>query len=185
MSVHQDGYYPADSGSITEVGAGDGRGYNINVPLPAGSGTGAYREAFSQVIIPALRDYRPELILVSCGLDASALEPQGQMMLHSDGYRMLAETVVSVADEVCGGRLVLCHEGGYSTTYTPFCGLAVVETIAGTRTAVRDPYLEAFAAIAGQALQAHQTAAIQAARAAVLQENVLALEDGGAGGPAR
>jgi len=178
LSVHQDGYYPADSGRVTEAGADGGRGYNINVPLPAGSGVGAYSEAFRQVVVPALHAYRPELILVSSGLDASALEPQAQMMLHSDGYRMLAELVLTVANEVCAGKLVLCHEGGYSTTYAPFCGLAVVEALAGVRTAVRDPYLEAFTAISGQDIQPHQAAAIRGARDAVLNESVLRLGEG-------
>ena len=51
---------------------------------------------------------------------------------------------MELAAELCNGRLVLCHEGGYSTTYVPFCGLAVLEQLSGIRTPVSDPYLAAF-----------------------------------------
>ena len=67
---------------------------------------------------------------------------------------------MELAAELCDGRLVLCHEGGYSTTYVPFCGLAVLEQLSGIQTAVSDPYLAAFAAVEGQELQPHQAAAI-------------------------
>ena len=62
-----------------------------------------------------------------------------------------------------GGRLVVIHEGGYSDFYVPFCGLAIVETLAGRRTAVEDPYLEDVRLMAGQECSGHQRAAIDAA----------------------
>jgi acetoin utilization deacetylase AcuC-like enzyme len=168
VSVHQDGYYPAASGASDEIGEGPGAGATVNVPLPAGSGVGAYEESFRRVVVPAVRRHRPELIFVSCGFDPSMLEPQAQMMVHSDGFRELTRIVLDLAAEVCGGKLVVCHEGGYSTTYVPFCGLAVVEALAGIRTEVRDPYLEVFRAVRGQELQPHQAAAIELAAARVL-----------------
>ena len=165
LSVHQSGYYPTDVGAVDEIGEGPGEGTTVNVPLPAGSGVGAYTSAFERVVVPAVRAHRPDLIFVSCGFDPGMLEPQAQMMVHSEGFRELAGIVVELAAELCEGRLVLCHEGGYSTTYVPFCGLAVLEALSGVTTGVRDPYLAAFAAVEGQELQPHQAAAIDRAAA--------------------
>ena len=165
ISLHQDGYYPPDLGAVDEIGAGDGEGFNLNVPLPAGSGVGAYVAAFERVVAPALRAHRPELIIVASGLDASAADPLARMMMHSDGYRQLTRILMDVADEACEGRLAFTHEGGYSSFYVPFCGLAVIEELSGLSSGVEDPFLEVFIGVAGQELQPHQEAAIAAAEA--------------------
>jgi acetoin utilization deacetylase AcuC-like enzyme len=164
ISSHQDNYYPPDSGHVNEVGEGDGEGYNVNIPLPPGSGVGAYVAAYERVVAPALRAFRPELIIVASGLDASAMDPLAHMLMHSDGYRRLTRILMDVADEV-DARLVVEHEGGYSSAYVPFCGLAVVEELSGIRSGVDDPFLPIFEGIGGQELQPHQDAAIAAAEA--------------------
>lgn len=71
------------------------------------------------------------------------------------------------ARELCGGRLIATHEGGYSNAYVPFCGLPILEEFAGIRTGVLDPYLEEFMQMAGQNLLPHQAALIDAAAALV------------------
>lgn len=165
ISIHQDRYYPPETGAVDEVGEGDGRGYNLNVPLPPGSGTGAYRTAFAEVVLPALRAYRPELILVASGFDGGATDPLGRMLLHSNAYREMTRDLLAVADECCEGRLVLAHEGGYSSAYVPFCGLAVMEELSGIATGVEDPFVAFFEGMGYQELQAHQQAVIEAAAA--------------------
>ena len=166
ISSHQDNNYPPDSGHVHEVGAGAGEGYNLNIPLPPGSGVGAYVAAYERVVVPALRAFRPELIIVASGLDASNMDPLARMMMHSDGYRQLTRLLMDVAEDVCDGRLVIEHEGGYSSAYVPFCGLAVVEELAGIRSAIDDPYLRVLQGdVGGQDLQPHQAAAIEAAEA--------------------
>ena len=70
--------------------------------------------------------------------------------------------MMQVADEVCGGRLVLCHEGGYSGHTAPFFGLAVMEQLSGTRTGVEDPFEQVLAGLGGHPLQPHQDALISA-----------------------
>src|SRR4029453_2704177 len=67
ISIHQDRWYPAESGAMDERGDGPGLGYNINIPLPPGSGHGAYLSACERVVVPALRRFRPELIVVASG----------------------------------------------------------------------------------------------------------------------
>ena len=163
ISVHGDAHFPPDRGGVDDNGAGAGLGCNLNIPLPHGSGTGAYVAAFERVVAPALRTFRPELIVVCSGLDASALDPAGRQLLHSDSYRRLTEIVLAVATEVCDGRVAMLHEGGYSAAYVPFCGLAVVETLAGHRTEVVDPFLADYATWPAQRCQPHQERAIAAA----------------------
>src|SRR5712692_936324 len=140
-----------------------GEGFNINVPLPPGSGVGAYVATFEHVVAPALNAYRPEMILIASGLDASAMDPLGSMMMTSDGYRKLTQIVLAVARDVCGGRLVACHEGGYSPAYVPYCGLAVLEELAGQRTGLEDPFLSLLAGFGGQEIQPHQQAVVREA----------------------
>ena len=160
ISIHQDNNYPPHSGAITDSGSGEGEGYNINIPLPPGSGVGAYVATFERVVVPALRAFEPELIFVASGLDASAMDPLASMMMTSDGYRKLTQAVLAVAREVCDGRLVICHEGGYSPAYVPYCGLAIVEELAGVRTQLADPLLGLLESFGGQDLQPHQEAVI-------------------------
>jgi acetoin utilization deacetylase AcuC-like enzyme len=66
-----------------------------------------------------------------------------------------------LANEICQERLLMVHEGGYSTAYVPFCGLAVMEALSGTETEVVDPYLEFLEGLTGQELQPHQDAVIK------------------------
>ncbi len=160
ISLHQANCYPPDSGAVEERGAGSGTGANINVPLPPGSGVGAYEAAFERVVVPALDGHRPELLVVACGFDASAWDSHARLMLHSRAYRELTRALLGVAERHAAGRLVYCHEGGYAEAYTPFCGLAVLEELAGYPTGVADPFLPIFEGYGYQDLQAHQAAVI-------------------------
>lgn len=156
ISLHQDGNFPADTGKITHRGLGAGEGSALNIPLPAGSGDGAYRYALEQVVAPALRRFQPELILVACGFDSSNADPLGRMLLTSTSYAAMTRTMMSLADELCEGRLVISHEGGYSPVYVPFCGLAVLETLSGELSGVTDPYAATWDALPDQRLTTTQ-----------------------------
>jgi acetoin utilization deacetylase AcuC-like enzyme len=166
VSIHQDGYYPMDSGGLEERGEGPGRGYNLNVPLPPGSGHGAYVETVKQVVVPALQRFRPEVIVVASGLDANAYDPLARMMCHTETFREMTTLLMAAAQESCGGRLVACHEGGYAPYYVPWCALAVVETFAGIRTSCKDPSLDYLVGRPGQELQPHQAEVIRKAASA-------------------
>eukprot|EP00808_Paulinella_micropora_P003418 g7960.t1 len=163
ISLHQDQCYPQDSGFLSERGEGKGFGTNINIPLPPGSGVGAYSSAFARVVIPAIEKFRPGLIIVPCGFDGGAFDPLGRMMLTSEGYRDLTKQLMDVADRVCDGKLVFCHEGGYSAPTVPFFGLAVVETLSQIKMGVPDPYQPILGGLGQQALQPHQAALIDQA----------------------
>jgi acetoin utilization deacetylase AcuC-like enzyme len=157
ISVHQENCFPINSGAASQRGEGRGAGFNLNVPLLPGGGDQAYRDAFELLILPALRRYRPELIVVASGLDASCLDPLARMMLYSDSFRWMMEGVMQVASDCCDSRVVVVHEGGYSESYVPFCGQALIETLAEASTDVIDPILD-FAKMQqpNQAFQAFQ-----------------------------
>ncbi|HYI20300.1 MAG TPA: histone deacetylase [Solirubrobacteraceae bacterium] len=128
ISLHQDGLYPAHTGQLEVRGA---EGANVNVPLPPSTGDEGYLHAFDEVVAPAVRRFAPDLVLVGAGQDASATDPLGRMSVNTTGYRALTDRVVALADEVCGGRLVVMLEGGYSLMHLPLCNLAILEGLAG------------------------------------------------------
>jgi acetoin utilization deacetylase AcuC-like enzyme len=163
ISIHQDNWYPADSGHLHETGEGRGTGYNINVPLPPGSGRESYLATFERVVAPALRAFRPDAIIVACGFDGSIYDPLGRMLLTSTIYRRLTETMLGLAAELCGGRLLLSHEGGYSAAYVPYCGLAVMEALSGVKSSIDDVFAATVDVVGGHELYPHQEAVIDAA----------------------
>ncbi|MBX3259366.1 MAG: histone deacetylase [Labilithrix sp.] len=111
-STHQFPFYPG-TGAVLESGERDGKGYTINVPLTAGGGDGVYRGTFERILLPALEEYRPELVIVSAGFDASARDPLAEMALSADAFGWMARALRKVADASAGGRLLLVLEGGY------------------------------------------------------------------------
>jgi acetoin utilization deacetylase AcuC-like enzyme len=161
ISLHQAGLYPAESGLIEHSGEGAGEGFNINVPLPPGSGDGAYVAALERVVVPAIQNFEPQIVIIACGVDASMMDPLAMQCVTSEGYRRMTDVLVAVADEVCGGKLVAIHEGGYSTSYVPFCGAAVIEGLLRSETSVEDPYIAAFRGMEYMDLQPHQEAVIE------------------------
>jgi acetoin utilization deacetylase AcuC-like enzyme len=169
ISLHQDDRWPRHGGAAGERGSGAGEGFNLNVPLPPGTGEGGYLAAVDRVVVPALEAFAPELILVSCGFDASSLDPFGRMLLTSSDFAAMTRRLRAAAQRLCGGRLVLCHEGGYSTAYVPFCGLATIEALSGIDSGVLDPFLERYAGVAYSDLQPAQETVIATAERAVAQ----------------
>lgn len=141
ISLHQEHCYPPGYSGADERGTGDGLGCNLNIPLPPGSGHDAYLQAMQRIVLPALERFQPQLIVVACGYDANAVDPLARMLLHSDSFRAMTRHLREAAERLCDGRLVMVHEGGYAEAYVPFCGLAVMEELAGIRTPVQDPML--------------------------------------------
>jgi acetoin utilization deacetylase AcuC-like enzyme len=168
ISIHQNGLFPPDSGHVAEQGAGAGVGSAMNIPLPAGSGNGAYMEALNQIVFPALREFKPEVIVVCSGFDAAMTDPLGRMIVTANGYREMAKALKKVAEELCQGKIVMTHEGGYSPTYVPFCGLAVIETLAGVTTDMHDELAEFWDALPDQNLHVWQEEIIQIIKSQLL-----------------
>ncbi len=107
-STHEYPLYPG-TGAASETGLGN----VFNVPLAAGSGAAEFRAGVEDRILPALRAFRPDLILVSAGFDAHARDPLASLRLVEDDYAWITRELCAVAGELCGGRLVATLEGGY------------------------------------------------------------------------
>ena len=112
VSAHQFPFYPG-TGPAEEVGRGRGEGFTVNVPLEVGATDDDYRVVFAEVIVPVLRQFRPELLLVSAGFDAHERDPLGGMRLTSGAFRAMTSDLRQVAEECCDGRIAAVTEGGY------------------------------------------------------------------------
>lgn len=146
ISLHQENCFPPGYSGVDDRGSGDGAGANINIALPPGAGDAAYLASMDKIVLPALDRFQPDLIVIASGLDAGAADPMARMLAHSETFRAMTQRMLDAADRLCGGRLVVVHEGGYSEASVPFLGLAIVEALSGERTDVVDPTLEIFQA---------------------------------------
>jgi acetoin utilization deacetylase AcuC-like enzyme len=146
ISIHQERNYPLDTGEIEARGTGAGLGANINIPLPPGAGHATWIEAMARLVLPAIRSHGPEAIVIASGYDAAAPDPLAHMLAHAGTFREMTRMVRGLADELCGGRLVAVHEGGYSDWYVPFCGHAVLEELSGSAITAPDPMAATYAA---------------------------------------
>lgn len=115
ISLHQDPRtcYPG-SGHAYETGAGAGEGFTINLPMQPGSDDDDYLREIDARIVPALNNFRPEVLLISAGFDAHCEDPLAQMNLSEDGFEQITRRVVAIADQQCAGRVVSLLEGGYN-----------------------------------------------------------------------
>ena len=108
-STHQMPLYPG-TGARSETGDHD---QIVNAPLRAGDGGEAFREAFTQTILPRLDGFRPDLVIVSAGFDAHYRDPLGNLNLKEADFAWVTQKLMDLAQRRCGGRLVSLLEGGY------------------------------------------------------------------------
>ena len=131
-STHQYPFYPG-TGAAGETGVGEGEGATLNVPLPAGTGDEGYAEAIQDKVLPALRSFAPDVLVLSAGFDAWANDPLGGMRVSEEGFRSWGDWLRTLADEVCGGRVLAVLEGGYDLGSLPRLVEAHLEGLAGGR----------------------------------------------------
>jgi acetoin utilization deacetylase AcuC-like enzyme len=131
-SVHESPLYPG-TGASSERGQGTGEGYTLNLPLPAGQDDTVYEAVFREHILPAVRRFAPDLILVSAGFDAHRSDPIGGMRMTEAGFATLAALVVDLAEEVCSGKVVATLEGGYDPPALARSVVAVLNVFDGVQ----------------------------------------------------
>jgi acetoin utilization deacetylase AcuC-like enzyme len=108
-SSHQFPAYPG-TGAVEECGQFN----NVcNFPMSPGEGSKAFRKGYQNDILPALREFKPELLLVSAGFDAHERDPLAQINLKADDYDWVTGELLSIAADYCGGNMVSLLEGGY------------------------------------------------------------------------
>jgi acetoin utilization deacetylase AcuC-like enzyme len=112
LSIHQFPHYPG-TGSSHEIGLNEGKGYTLNCPVGSGAGISEYRDVFENRFIPAIKKFKPDFILLSCGFDAHTDDPLASINLQTEDYRLLTNIVTACSREVCKGRIVSLLEGGY------------------------------------------------------------------------
>ena len=112
VSSHQFPYYPG-TGAAGEIGVGGGTGFTANFPIEAGAVDADYELVYATAVVPLLRQFRPELILISAGFDAHMDDPLAGMRLTTSQFGRLTAHLVAVANECCDGRVVAVTEGGY------------------------------------------------------------------------
>ena len=112
VSSHQYPFYPG-TGAASEKGRGEGLGFTLNIPLEAGAKDVEIEQKYAEQVVPAVRNFNPDLLMISAGFDAHELDPLGQLRMTTEGFGRLTKMLVDLADEVCEGRVVLVTEGGY------------------------------------------------------------------------
>jgi len=111
-SIHQSRLYPG-SGDSAETGKGSGEGFTLNFPLPAGSADKDYISLVTERIIPELRKYGPELLIISAGFDAHDEDPLASMKLSSECYGEMTRLLRSAMQKYNDGKILSVLEGGY------------------------------------------------------------------------
>lgn len=109
LSTHEMPLYPG-TGAVSDRGAHD---QIVNAPLRAGDGGEAFKDAFRTVILPRMRAFAPDLVIVSAGFDAHERDPLANLNLTEVDFAWATKELMDVADRTAGGRLVSLLEGGY------------------------------------------------------------------------
>jgi acetoin utilization deacetylase AcuC-like enzyme len=129
ISTHEYPQFPG-TGAADEVGLGRGAGFTVNLPLEAGAEDEDYRVVFAEVVLPVLRQFRPDVLLVSAGFDAHERDPLAGMRLTTGALRAMTAELRSVAVECCAGRIALITEGGYDLHALRECLTAAIDVLA-------------------------------------------------------
>lgn len=108
-SSHQAPFYPG-TGHVEETGIANNI---VNIPLAQGCASDEFRRKISDIMLPALRRFKPDFLVLSAGFDAHRLDPLAGLQLEVDDFYWITKELMGVADEVCGGRIVSVLEGGY------------------------------------------------------------------------
>jgi acetoin utilization deacetylase AcuC-like enzyme len=143
-SIHQDPLYPG-TGHAGETGTGPGRGYTLNLPVAPGAGSEEFLALTSHVVVPAARQFAPDLIAISAGFDAHADDPLADCTVDDAGYAGMAAAMRELGAELDAPVLVQL-EGGYDLDALASAALATIGSLAGS-----DPVPEADPALADAA----------------------------------
>jgi len=128
VSSHQYPYYPG-TGAAEETGAGPGRGHTVNIPMAAGATDADFDRAYTDIVLPALERFRPEVVLVSAGFDAHELDPLAGMRMTTEGYAQLFEMLHDAARQLCERRIAAVTEGAYHLPSLRECLTATIDVL--------------------------------------------------------
>lgn len=131
ISLHQDGrtLYPG-TGFPEELGEGKGEGYNVNIPFPPNSNDENYAAAIREFLIPLSEQFNPDFIMVSLGFDSHRKDPLTNLEISTDGFELLARSVITQAEKLCGGKIGFVLEGGYDIRASAHSALRTIDALA-------------------------------------------------------
>ena len=109
-SCHQAPFYPG-TGARRETGVA---GNIVNVPLARGCDSATFRRRTGAELLPALREFGADLLIISAGFDAHHKDPLGGLNFTDDDFHWITAELLAVADATARGRVVSILEGGYS-----------------------------------------------------------------------
>lgn len=112
ISTHQRYIFPG-TGHPNEVGEGEGEGFNVNIPMNSPAGDASFDFAHENIILPILREFKPEMLLVSIGTDSHYREQLASLSLSSKGSVRGISGLLDFAKERCSSRIAFFLEGGY------------------------------------------------------------------------
>jgi acetoin utilization deacetylase AcuC-like enzyme len=127
VSTHQFPFWPG-TGAATESGAGEGQGYTLNIPLAAGATDADYAAAYA-TIGRRLREFRPELLIISAGYDAHLDDPLASMRVTTEGYAAIVRSLQDAA-RAAGCPIAVVTEGGYDLAALHDCLAATIRVLA-------------------------------------------------------
>lgn len=112
VSMHQSPLFPG-TGASMDIGAADGLGYTANLPMAPYCDDVDWLFGLERLLLPLVRAFSPEILLVSAGFDAHHLDMISTQQVTDAGYAAIAQRIVHCADEICGGKVAMFLEGGY------------------------------------------------------------------------
>jgi acetoin utilization protein AcuC len=153
VDFHEDGrhLFPG-TGSVAEIGEGDASGLKINIPLPPFMGDASYRTLFREIVPKAVRAFRPEILLMQCGVDAHANDLLAHLNLTSRTYREATTLVEGLSHELADSRLVVFGGGGYNVGNVARIWTIVAATLVGRnlQNKIPDSWKKMFEAFVGE-----------------------------------
>jgi acetoin utilization deacetylase AcuC-like enzyme len=135
ISLHRFPFYPG-TGSIEETGTGKGAGFNVNIPFPAGAGNADYKSAFDKIVIPVLKQYSADLIIISAGFDGHISDPLGGLSLNEKGFAYMAACLSKLDVK----NSILFLEGGYDLAALVSSALKTFKALADNQQIIRYGY---------------------------------------------
>jgi len=132
ISSHRFPYYPG-TGAMAERGAGKGLGTTFNFPVGEPEGDRFFSGLYQELVAPLLRQFRPDIILVSAGFDGHRDDPMQGLSMETETFARLAEILVEVAEAESDGKILFCLEGGYNPQALVDCAQAVWKVLTGAK----------------------------------------------------
>ena len=142
LSIHQENLFPFASGAASETGEDEGKGYTLNIPVSPTFGDAEYSYIVERIVQEAIRQFAPEIILVSAGFDGHVDESISGLCLSTDWFEHLARQLKVYSTEYGANRLLYVLEGGYNPTSLAASVIAGIRGMYAPAERLEVPYSE-------------------------------------------